>query len=314
MIIDVNENLPISAAHPAAAYSLHRCDSSKLFHEAQMKRHPLAAYNVSISAVLKRFCNVLDALAAIELDRSSELPIKAGADGPLLEATDHLLDSLMEHMEDCEKIVGAFFKDPTQKSNKKKIELYKKKVDPYRDFIGKIDNFIKHEQGRLRLIIFYDSINVYPGYYIEGLFEPGAVGPAPRIHPGGNSAFSYARDLRFHMANVFGVSRHLSDFVNDLGALLDPSSLPAISSPSALAGTWADTLSKIADLPPVCFPDEVKKPFPSITFIADEVQIRFPDNSTAHRSFPNGTRVVGSSVGDGVTRTFKLPYFGNGNA
>lgn len=314
MIIDVNEKLHVTAALPAAACILHRCNPTKLFHESQMKRHPLAAYNVSTSAVMRRFGNVLDAIEAIKFDRTSQLPINAGEDGVLLEATDHLLDALMEHMEDCEKIVGSFFEDPTHKANKKKIEQYKKRVDPYRDFIGKLDNFIKHQQGRLRLITFYDSMRIFPGYYIEGLVEPGVVGPVPGIHPGGNSAFSYARDLRFHIASVFGVSRNLANFLTDLGVLLDPASLPPNTLPTAVVGTWADTLKRIASLAPVCYPDEVRKPFPGISFVGDEVCIRFPDNSAERHSFPNGTRVISSFAGDGVTRTFKIPYFGVGNA
>ncbi|WP_243285848.1 hypothetical protein [Geothrix terrae] len=314
MIIDVNEKFPVSAALPAAMCILHRCDPSKLFHESQMKRHPLAAYNVSTSAVLKRFGNVLDALELVKFDHIAQPPIKAGDDGFLLEATDHLLDSLMEHMEDCEKIVGSFFEDPAQRANKKKIEQYKRRVDPYRDFIGKLDNFIKHQQGRLRLITFYDAANTFPGYYIEGLVEAGVVGPVTGIHPGGNSAFSYARDLRFHMANVFGVSRILANYLMNLGVLLDPDALPSDALPTAVVGTWADTLRRIASLAAVCYPDEVRKPFPGINFIGEEVRIRFPDNTSEHHSFPNGTKVTSSFAGDGVTRTFKLPYFAAGTA
>lgn len=313
MILDVNEELRVTAAHPPAVFSLHRCDPSKLFHEVQMKRHPLAAYNVSIAAVAKRFGSVLNALEALKFDRSTEMPIKAGEDSTLLEATDHLLDSLMEHMEDCEKIIASFFEDPTQKTNKKKIEHYKRKVNPYRDFIGRIDNFIKHHQGRLRLITFYDAVSVFPGYYIEGLVAPGVIGPAPGIHPGGNSAFSYARDLRFHMVNVFGVSRYLSNFLEDLGVLLTQDSLPTPTTPIQTDGTWADTLKRIASIAPVFYPDEVKKPLPSIIFTSDEVSIRFPNNATERNSFPGGTRVVSSIAGDGVTRSFKIPYFGDGN-
>jgi hypothetical protein len=314
MIMEVNETLATSAALPTASYVLHRCDPLKLFHESQKKRHPLAAYNISISAVIKRFDDMLENLEDMEFDHSADPPIKAGKDRVLLESTDHLLDSLMEHMEDCEKIIAAFFQDPAQKISKKKIELYKKNVGPYRDHIGKIDNYIKHHQGRLRSLAFYDSMNFFPGYYIEGLVEPGMVGPVPEIHPGGNSAFSYARDLRFHIVNVYGVSRHLFNFINDLGGLLDPNLLPVELSPAISSANWVSTLRRIASLAPVCYPDEMRKPFPGVTFGEDNVKIRFPDNATERRSLSNGIRVTSSFEGDGVTRTFKLPYFGNGKA
>ena len=308
--MDVNEQLRISAPLPMASYSLHSCDPSKVFHDSQTMRHPLAVYNVSLMTVTKRFENVLDELESLKIDLSEKQPLKANSDHSLLEATDHLLDALMEHMEDCERIVGSFFMDPSLKKNRKKIDVYKKKVDPYRDYIGKIDNFIKHHQGRLRMIAFYDSKNFYPGYYVEGLVSPGVLGPAPLIHPNSNTAFSYSRDLRFHISNLFGVSRHLSTTIRDLGAFLDP----IVPSTSPTHDQWLRVLGRIADLSQMCFPDEVKKPFPTIKITGDELLIKFPDNSCLRSSFHEGIKVMGSFEGDGVTKTFKLPYMGTSNA
>lgn len=312
MIIDVNETMPIADIQPSVVNVLRCVDPAQIFHEMQMKRHPLASYNVSIAIVIKRFNNVLNALDELEFDRSSQLPIKPGSDEQLLEATDHLLDSLMEHMEDCEKIIGTFFIDPVQKINKKMIELYKKKVEPYRKHIGNIVNFIKHHQGRLRLITFYNSTNFFNGYYIEGLVQPGVIGPVPGIHPGGNSAFSYVYDLRFHIANIFGVSRCLADFITNLNVTIGSNPMPEFNSINSMSSAWIDIIKRVSSYTMIIFPDEVRKPFPNIIMTDKCISIRFPDNSICKQTFQSDMRVINTINGDGVTRSYKVPYFGNG--
>ena len=65
---------------------------------------------------------------------------------------------------------------------------------------------------------------------------------------------------------------------------------------------------------PICYPDEVKKPFPGIAIDEKEIVIKFPDNSITRNTFPGTTRVVTTFAGDGVTRSFKMPYFNAGTA
>jgi hypothetical protein len=217
----------------------------------------------------------------------------------------------MEHMEDCETIMESFFEDLKLKQSKKTIEAYKKKVDPYRDHIGKVDNFIKHNQGRLRLIAFYDESSLFPGYFVEGLVGKGVVGPTPVIHPNADSAFSYARDLRFHLVNIYGVSRHLTTCIQNLGGFSNPSVTTGLPQTPVPSEQWLKILRGVSGLSPICYPDEVRKPFPSISLTEDRALIRFPDNAVIRTTFPNGIRVSSTFVGDGVTRSFKFPYAGN---
>src|SRR5262245_18275161 len=101
----------------------------------------------------------------------------------------------MEHMDDCANILKVFYPPSTRISTDK--TLFGSGLSKgYRIHIGKLVNHLKHNQGRLRSIIFFNNTDVFPGYFVEGVNAQGALGPADHIHEGGNTAFSFARDLR----------------------------------------------------------------------------------------------------------------------
>jgi hypothetical protein len=50
-------------------------------------------------------------------------------------------------------------------------------------------------------IVLHNNDHVLPGYFVEGVFPDGAIGPNLPVHKG-PTAFSYCRDIRFHIHEV----------------------------------------------------------------------------------------------------------------
>lgn len=100
------------------------------------------------------------------------------------------------------------------------------------------------------------------GYFVEGLSDDGSIGPAPHIHPGGSTAFSYARDIRFHLYYLYVVSAKLSQSINTIARPNKSKIAHQIPNDHAKLET---TLQKIAELPMVVFIDEIQKDFPLVT-------------------------------------------------
>lgn len=293
----------INGALPKAARVLSNIDGVTTYQDVYGVRHPMAAYNTSITHVSRRILRTLDALTAFRTASSSS---QANQDGPkeaLLEATDHMLDSLMEHMDDCKVIIKSFFPDVECKQYKKVYGEYKRSVEPYRQYIGNVVNYIKHQQGRLRLISVTWPDNCCVGYFVEGPDGEGVLGPAPSIHKPSNTAFSYNRDIPFHLCNIFSVGARLASALHSIDKRI-VLRRPEVAGPGS---NLANALRRASELPRVYFFDEINKDVPLIRLLGDGLAIEYPSEKKVGPP-PNGSRVSGSFEGDGVTRSFRLPY------
>ena len=116
-------------------------------------RHPLGIYNISVAAVAERVTRVISLLQAVVPERGSgqtESPQQADA---LLESQEALLYVLMQHMDDCLNILRGFTVDSRDFDKNRYVKVYRRAVDQYRSHIGKVVGRIKHQQGRLTLLI-----------------------------------------------------------------------------------------------------------------------------------------------------------------
>lgn len=293
----------INGAVPKAARALSNLDGITTYQEVYGVRHPLAAYNTSLAHVSRRILKTLDALVAARAAPPSSDTNQRGWEEALLEATDHMLDSLMEHLDDCGDIIRSFFPNAESKQYRTVFGEYKRSVEPYRKHIGNVVNYIKHNQGRLRLINVTWPADRCFGYFVEGPDDKGALGPAPSIHKPSNTAFSYNRDIPFHLCNVFSVGARLASALRSIDKRI-VSSQPGMASPET---DLAKALRGASALPRIYFVDEIKKDVPLIRLHGDGLAIEYPSVKKA-RSPPNGSRISGSFEGDGFTRTFRLPY------
>lgn len=267
-------------------------------------RPPLGVYNVSIGQVthrLERLLDVLDARLAGVGPTSANPEDGRVWEADLIERTDAFLDSVMEHHDDAKTILN------TIGVSKATFNRFQADVRPHRDDVGKVVNKIKHEQGRLRFVQAEKGDDVVMGYYVEAPFDGGtSLGPSELVHPpDGRTAFSYNRDVRFHVAEVVGISEALARAVATITATTGAASSAPLPAPTRLP-----VLERVAQLERTVFPDEGAKPWPSVIDVGpDGFEIERSSTSEAPTPLLGPFQVYASMRGDGVTRTFRIPYW-----
>jgi hypothetical protein len=288
-----------------AAFSLSGLPSSALYFKEHGFRHPLGAYNTSSASVLRSF---LDVLATAELFGPEP------TSDQLARVYDPFLDTLQEHHEDCSKILHVFFPKDERVANSPVAKDFKAATKTYDRHIGAVVNRIKHHQGRLRPISFYGPQFRVNGYFVEAVLADGAIGPWEQIHPDSNSAISLNYDLRRHFFSLLAISTHLADAVS---ALVGPSS--PRNDDSAKPSSTPNLLTvaeRIAALPDWILTNESALPWYHVS--VSQPRGRAQRRLIAHLGSPHARpRVITQPYsidtwcsGDGVSRSFKIPYFG----
>lgn len=276
------------------------------------KRHPLAIYNLSFSRILNNFEDVINSLNNVQkIDITNpEVDIDSKPHKLILKNQYQLLYSLMEHMDDCKNVLKQFYSNTDEFKKSIIVKEFNNNIDEYRNFIGKIVNNIKHEQGRLRFIILINEKSQYPGYFVEGNLKENHVGPNPLIHENSNTAFSFSRDLKFHFVNLMFVSFHLAIAIVKINNLPDISVVNIITNDKRLN----EITKKISSLPYNFYNDEITKPIPGIKLkdISEnneiELELRIPDHDLNIEKIGGRVFVYVEYEGDSVTKHFELPY------
>ena len=297
---DTNGNVVLPAA--AVLAGLPEQFSSR--HGELGLRRPLGTYNTSVAVVAQRVTRVISLLRTVVPETGSghtESPQQADA---LLESQEALLHGLMQHMDDCLNILRGFTVDSRDFDKNRYMRVYRQAVDQYRSHIGKVVGRIKHQQGRLTLLIVRLGASSFAGYFVAVGLADGGVGPDPDIHKHGLTAFSFNRDLRFHLCHVLLTSASLAQAVEGLTG-----ARPVEVEP--VKGPLTDSVFGAIGLPETYFPDEYEEARPILRFetgqdashqlIADFV------SSKGWRPFAGQTfQVTFSTHGDGSTRSWKL--------
>lgn len=290
---------------PKALYALYAARNVVTFESLYGLRPPLGVYNVSLSAVLARFEKVVAELDSFERAFTPDGRLD-NTSASLLEAMDHLLDSLFEHTEDCDKIIKSFFPKMDKLANGV-LDGFRESIFPYRDHVARIANHIKHDQGRLRAIVFSGGNFCYPGYFVEGVVKEGVVGPTPKVHRTSNTAFSFNRDLRFHIAGLYFCGTHLAHTVNEV-ARVRPLKF---DEPKESKERLERVLEKVAKLQQVVFPDEINLTPVQVKQRGTGFEIAMGGAVRGAKRMPSA-RIQILHYGDGVTKSFKAPYLGAG--
>ena len=257
-------------------------------------RHPLGIYNTSVARVAERFSRVVRLLST---------PRPQGDE--LLDFQESLLKGLMEHMDDCVNILRGFTVNSLDFDKNHCVRVYRRAVDEYRSHIGKVVGRIKHQQGRLTLLTVQLQTSSFAGYFVSVGLRSGGVGPDPDIHPH-ITAFSFNRDLRFHLCHFLLTSAHLAQAVEGLTGAgpveVDP-----------VKGELTDSIKRVMALPETYFPDEYRKKRLVLRF---EVAQDFSRQLVVDLVSPEDWQpLVGQTFqvtlttrGDGATRAWKIPY------
>jgi hypothetical protein len=298
-----------------------------LQHNDHDLRHPLAIYNTSLRRVTEAFQEVLD-----ENDKVYQAPYKE--DGScdievltLIKAQQELLDALMAHLDDGYNILKALhptarFAKPVQfadqwleKAKHPTMQQYKHQIKVYRDTFAPIVNKIKHEHGRLRIVVMHDIQNLHDGkrriagYFLEGVDKQGKIGANTKIH-NGNYAISFHRNLRYHFVYLYMIGEFLSKAV--IGAVNREYNIgfSPMLSVAANSSEMVEIAKRISHLPLLFFFDEVREPTPTVELIEhdQDIELVLTSMSPLKANSYSPWRAQTQFTGDGVTSSWRMPY------
>lgn len=261
MRLEMSNTNPIGFL-PTASHVLGRELGRPVFNNDYRCRHPRGLYAISTTTIASRFRRLLN-----EYFRIEPMMLQCEDDAPkvetetLLEHLDALLDSLMEHHDDCISVLRCFFPVGADYKKNPAVRAFQREVESYRNFIGHRVNHIKHGQGRLRPLFVSDDSRWFAGYFFEGVGVGGGIGPDPEIHRT-QEAYSLGRDLRFHLYHVYATGAALATAVQKLGEPSAP--LPESNVESSAA--WRDLVKDVSRLPKPLFPGESRLDWPEIIY------------------------------------------------
>lgn len=268
-------------------------------------RPALGIYNVSVGRLQEALEEAADAHqdlnrhgSALANDKTLRLM------DPILRSWDSLLAAAAAHTDDIRQLAGRAIggENPWKAALGRRFDSL---TASYDDWVGRVANHIKHSHGRLRPVLFYTSTSAFPGYFVEGVNEHGAVGPEPTIHRHGYEALSFARDFRLHLVWMYLLSEALADVLRGLGA--EP------SRNSTDPKRFIDLLEIGNAAKGPFFPGEERLPVPKVEFqLGDEArvcEIGYVDDGSA-RSIRRGKglRITARWHGDGATDSFRPSY------
>ncbi|MBM7869277.1 hypothetical protein JOC70_000746 [Clostridium pascui] len=286
-----------------------------LFHNEHQLREPLGIYSVSISRVFRAFENMLE-----ELERSSRNFEKIDL------AHKELLDSLMAYIDDGYLIMKCFypkckvneeiiFADKwLKKIDKPLVEEYKRNIEPYRSKLALIVNKTKHNHARYCHVETTSIFGKTLGYYIEGVNKNGVIEPNKEIHQTYNGMFtaiSYNKDIRDQMINLYFISHYTAETIKKILLKNYNIRFHEVTLSNDGDNRIIDILNRINSLKEIFFPDEYINGLPQITIKDQLVEFRKPayKSYVSKLSQPTKFKIQVVMNGDGVTKSWSLPYF-----
>lgn len=246
-----------------------------------------------------------------------------GKDEYLSDATaayTQLLHHINEHLDACYSVLRSLCPASgsntsiidAQFLNKANLPGWKKFQESMHDYrknhIGLIVNTLKHKQGELWPVYFRSEVEFRPGYFLCDVLPDGALGASAKLHNGGNTAFSFARDMLMHLWWLYRIGNLLSDMIRTVMRVTDGYELAEQPHPGS-SSAWTAVLERCAQLRPEFFPDELEKPYPGVLYQAQSqsVTLEFPTIVHGFR-IGNGFRISTQFLVDGMHRQVKLPY------
>jgi hypothetical protein len=284
---------------PAAAFLVATKDDAQGLPNEGL-RHPLGIYNVSAANAISATLNViaeLDIVFQMEGKTASEYVVK---EDRLRQLTKTLLLANGDHIDACEKVLKCYAQNDNGKVFRKIKDNFRSSLSPYEKHVMVQANHLKHRHSQIRSICLYTDSLVVPGYFVESSINSETVGPDPLIHGSSNTAFSYSRQLRLSVCGLLFVSRSLTALLSEL-------------SPKAPRGALAHDVNlmamieRVAQLPEAMLPDEYAQEYPLVRKGAERIYVNY-GGARKPKMLYNVIQVSTGFSGDGVTRSFQLPY------
>ena len=286
------------------------------FHNDHGKRHPKSTYGGSLRAITEQWVRTFKELD--QLNTEHNWLNKETNYNNLLKEYKELLYRLNEHHDACLSVLRSLCNTKMAKPtiqdsdflSTAKLSGYKsftQSITSYREHIGCLVNTLKHRQGELCSIFFHSNTEFRPGYFLRDVLPNGVLGPSAKLHSDGRTAFSFNRDMLFHLWWLYRIGKSLSlaikSTVLGLHKLTIPSEIHSMDDTNLIK-----LLKSCAAIKPHLFPNE--KTYPRITLVNNEkkITLKFPTN--VPRYFPKNMRISLSIMHDISHPVSKLPYFG----
>ncbi len=303
--------------YPEVLQLLKRLPAQNLFHTKYPFRHPAAIYLLSLIQLAGDFNRLLTAYTAIRDGQGGrEFLLEEIAQCQRI-----LIYSVREHLDDCQMILLCLV-DPTAVTGRDRSpeeilkasgfaeqKIFWAEVHNYvGSYLSPLVNNLKHSQGRLRTVVFEcPERDLRPGFYLEEIDAAETAQPSSNLH-NGNTAISFAKDIRSNLALIFRASQSLQAAIEAFVKRARITLLPDTGE-RPKAGTWKQICAAVANLDAGVFPQEVKSRFFRVDLVeGSKLRIREVDRDQK-LSFPAGTaKVTVAETVDGMTKGYRMPY------
>lgn len=259
-----------------------------LYHEKYLLRHPKIIVYRSLTRIFKAFYeinkeskNIQEQLSESQLvydDQNSEDITTKLADLVL-----ELLESIISHIEDCLYIFKCT--TPFNSTQEKFVSRWLEKVKhstyrnfydsikDYRDEISLFVNKVKHEHGRLKIMIGFHKQGNIIGYYIKNI-EDTENGVKEVLDL--NKVKTLVPDLKFHFYNVYYISNLFSSALIDSLKIYQSAEIN-IARVESNINKFEEIVKTINDNDFFVFPsNEIFSPKVFIHFDIDKLLIEYP--------------------------------------
>lgn len=325
---------------PEAFNCLKLLPEGTAYHKDHTERHPFSIYSLSIQGVMQSFNEVLDEIDRIHtalFDSAGYLDYRLNK---LPSLQKELLHALQSHIDDCYRVLKVIH--PFVQTKERFVERwlqevkhpaykdFRNAVNDYRESFAPIVNKIKHNGGQLRPIMMYPrgrgivahtiekNIRIFPknarivGYFLEGMQPDGRIGPDCEIHPGGKTAISLNRDLRYHFANLYRIGHHLRIAISRTVRYFHKIKLPRPVAVDYTASQYdlESIAERVSKLSPLFFQNEFSKVTPEVKFYRyGQSTDLVVETSDSHRMIWDGEVMIYSEIQvDGVCSQYQIPY------
>lgn len=294
---------------------------SNLHHFDYELRHPLGIYRNSIREISQLFHSSLSALSVLQEEYIVHKTTNSYAS--VIDIYKNLLYRLREFIDDCYLIMQSIapvddnlypkiifsnqylkkVKYPGFKSFEGIISYYKN------EHVGAIVNSIKHKHRKIRGIYFYSKNEhklFIPGYYIEGASKKGMLAPCRSVHSDENSAFSFNRDLKLHVWNLYLIDSALNAAINAAkNAWCLGKNDTNVSNESY---DLVRIIEKVSKMPHQFYDDEQSRPTVRMERVENGYELEYPYKKGIE-ALPNQMRITSLQTVDMTVPSMKLPYF-----
>jgi hypothetical protein len=310
---------------PRALDVLRRVPDETWTHGDHGVLHPCVAYARAFSKVAVAWQAVMPALSRL----SSELRFDAPRpDNAAVETKyGNLLHALYEHIDSCYSVMRCLAPPPAKQAQWHQATVRAQKLPGTRAFEDQVVayknlslaptvNLMKHGESKLRILAFRSRQAFTLGYFIDGPQRDGVIGPALKVHPDGNSAFSFNRDMLVHWWWLYRISELLADVVElNLGSKILPvaDSAGVGVAPMEAVDAWVSLCHAIAAIPPDFMPDESDKSYPLVVVPPSGARMRmeYPAPRRPNKFDPEA-KITAMLTIDAGGQPYKLPYIGDG--